>query len=83
MQGNHSAALAATRRRRYGLRVPQYLSTYLREEGRLAAATGDREGAIRAYSHYLALRENAEPSLAHQVAQVRAEFQKLIGEPRR
>ncbi|MBA3560881.1 MAG: hypothetical protein H0W30_20085 [Gemmatimonadaceae bacterium] len=55
----------------------------MREEGRLAAATGDREGAIRAYSHYLALRENAEPSLAHQVAQVRAEFQKLIGEPRR
>ena len=83
MRGNPSAALAATRRRRYGLRVPQYLSTYLREEGRLAAATGDREGAIRAYSHYLALRENAEPSLAHQVAQVRAEFQKLIGEPRR
>lgn len=83
MQGNPSAALAATRRRRYGLRVPQYLPTYLREEGRLAVVTGDREGAIRAYSHYLALRANAEPAITPQVAQVRAELQKLLGEPRR
>jgi hypothetical protein len=33
-----------------------YLSTFLREEGRLAALTGDTAGAIRAYQHYLALR---------------------------
>ena len=39
---------------------PHYVK-YLREEGRLAALTGDRQGAIRAYRHYLALRGDAEP----------------------
>ena len=37
------------------------LPEYLREEGRLAAAVGDTVGAIRAYRHYLALRENPDP----------------------
>lgn len=34
----------------------------LREEGPLAALTGDTTGAIRAVSHYLALREDPKPA---------------------
>ena len=53
-----------------------------REEGRLAALVGDREGAIKAYSHYLALRYNPEPSVKPEVDRVRAELARLVGEPR-
>jgi hypothetical protein len=35
---------------------PLYLSSFLSEEGRLAALTGDTAGAVRAYRHYLGLR---------------------------
>jgi len=49
----------------------------MREEGRLAAATGDREGAAHAYRRYLTLRENAEPSLQPQVVKVRAELARI------
>jgi hypothetical protein len=48
---------------------------YLREEGRLAALTGDRAGAIRAYRHYLALRGDAEPALQPEVKRVREELE--------
>ena len=48
--------------------------TYLREEGRLAALTGDRVGADRAYRRYLAIRIDPEPELRAQVAQVRADL---------
>ena len=58
------------------------LSYILREEGRLAALVGDREGAIKAYSHYLALRYNPEPSVKPEVDRVRAELALLVGEPR-
>jgi hypothetical protein len=80
-KGDNMGALAATRRRLYFYAEPLYLSTYLREEGRLAAAIGDREGAIRAYQHYLALRSDPEPSLKPQVEQVRAELAQLLDEP--
>ncbi len=72
-------ALAVVRRRPYvwiwGL---PYLSSYLREEGRLAALTGDREGAIRAYRHFLALRSDPDPALAAEVARVHAELDVLL-----
>jgi Tfp pilus assembly protein PilF len=55
-----------------------YLSTYLREEGRLAALNGERSAAIRAYRHYLALRADPEPSLRFEVAQVRGELTRLM-----
>ena len=58
------------------------MSYLLREEGRLAALAGDREGAIEAYSHYLALRHSPEPSVKPEVDQVRAELAALVGEPR-
>jgi hypothetical protein len=51
--------------------------TQLREEGRLAALAGDREGAIRAYRHYLALRSEPEPAVRDQVAAVRGELRRL------
>ena len=79
-QGDLPRALESVRRRHYGLGVPLYLSSYLREEGRLAALTGDRTGAITAYRHYLALRQDPEPSLRPQVDQVRREMAKLLAE---
>jgi DNA-binding SARP family transcriptional activator len=74
--GDPRGALAAVRRGRW-LNPPGFLSTHLREEGRLAALTGDREGAISAYGHYLILRSDPEPSLRPQAAAVRAELARL------
>jgi hypothetical protein len=53
----------------------------LRLEGRLAALTGDRAGAVRAYEHYLALREDPEPPWRAQRDSVVAELAAL--KPRR
>jgi tetratricopeptide (TPR) repeat protein len=76
-QGDLPRALAAIRRRVFDLVSAPVYVTYHREEGRLAALNGDREGAIRAYRRYLALRSGAEPRLQPQVAQVRAELEAL------
>ena len=71
-RGDKKGALAALRRRgRFGLTPVPYLSTYLREEGRLAAQLGDLDGARRAYSHYLAIRPNPEASVKPEVEGVR------------
>ena len=75
--GDLDRALAAVRRRVRLVGGPELHARYLREEGRLAAATGDREGAVRAYRRYLTLRENAEPSLQPQVAKVRDEVGRI------
>jgi tetratricopeptide (TPR) repeat protein len=73
-RGELAAALAAVRRRAFDIvDFPEYV-TYLREEGRLAALTGDRVGAARAYHRYLAIRIDPEPQLRAQVAQVRADL---------
>jgi serine/threonine-protein kinase len=76
-QGDLPRALAAARRRvsQYDLGEPRVLvglSTFLREEGRLAALTGDTAGARRAYDHYLSLRDDPEPSVLPEVERVRA-----------
>jgi len=76
-RGDLRGALRAVRRRAYitdfrESRVLVALSTFFREEGRLAAKAGERAEAIAAYRHYLALRADAEPSVAPEVAQVRA-----------
>ncbi|MDF2772854.1 MAG: putative serine/threonine protein kinase [Geminicoccaceae bacterium] len=70
--GDTRRALAAARRRSdaWAQNNP-YLATQLREQGRLAALAGEREEAIRAYRHYLALRADAEPALRPQVEAVR------------
>jgi hypothetical protein len=75
--GDIPGALAAVRRRDYYLSRPAYLSTYLREEGRLAALTGDRDGAITAYRHYLALRSNPDGDLENDARGIRAEIARL------
>ena len=78
-QGDLPRALQAVRRRsaRF-LRMPNYLSSFVREEGRLAALTGDRDGAIRAYRHYLALRYDPEPALRPEADRVRRELAALL-----
>ncbi len=80
--GDRERALTAIRRRVYitdlkEQRVLVALSTFLREEGRLAALTGDKTGAISAYRKYLALRADPEPPLRAQVAQVKASLDSL------
>lgn len=82
--GSPERALAAVRRRPYVAdigepRVLVGLSTMLREEGRLAAMTGDTAGAIIAYRRYLALRENPEPAVAAEVATIRDAHARLNG----
>lgn len=70
--GDLSAALAAVRRGEWFSFFPEWLATYVREEGRLAALAGDRAGAIRAYHHYLSLRASPEPALQPQRNKIRA-----------
>jgi hypothetical protein len=70
------------RRRSYAYHLTDYLASHLREEGRLAALTGDTAGSVAAYRHYLALRSNPEPTLRADVDRVRAELGKLTPAPR-
>jgi hypothetical protein len=56
---------------------PWYFSTFLREEGRVAALAGDTIGAIRAYEWYLTLRPNPEPEVAPEDERVGAELARL------
>lgn len=77
-QGDLPRALEAARRRATLLiAAPVLLTSYVREEGRLAALTGDTAGAIRAYRHYLGLRYDPEPSLQPEVERVRRELARL------
>jgi serine/threonine-protein kinase len=80
-QGDVPRALQAVRRRsaRF-LRAPSYLSTYAREEGRLASIAGDTVGAVRAYRHYLGLRYDPEPSVRPEVDRVRRDLAALLHE---
>ena len=68
VRGDAAAALAVLRRRPYLFARTAFLATMLREEARLAARTGDREGAARAWRHYAALRAGAEPGLGDRPA---------------
>ena len=76
-RGDIPGALAAVNRREYFLNRATYLSTYLKEQGRLGALAGDRRGAIQAYERYVALRENADRPLQAEVARIRAELARL------
>jgi DNA-binding SARP family transcriptional activator len=74
--GDLLGALAAVRRQRW-YAPPEFLSVSLREEGRLAALTGDTTGAIKAYRHYLTLRSDPEPELRPDAARIRRELDRL------
>jgi len=76
-RGDVRGALAAVRRRETFLTRPLYLSTFLREEGRLATLAGENDAAIEAYRRYLALRAAPEPPLRSEVEYVREELEKL------
>ena len=79
-QGDRPRALAALRRRgAYYMEAPLFMTTFLREEGRLAALNGDTAAAVRAYRHYLGLRYDPEPSLRSEVERVRQELARLEG----
>jgi serine/threonine-protein kinase len=56
-------------------------SPRLRELGRLAVLAGERDAAVRAYRHYLAIRRDPEPALIPQRDSVRAELAALEGVP--
>jgi DNA-binding SARP family transcriptional activator len=78
--GEPARGLAAARRRMYRavMNYPDALPEYLREEGRLATLVGDTTGALRAYRHYLALRENPDPPWRPQWDSVRVELAALV-----
>jgi Predicted integral membrane protein len=76
--GDPAAALRVVRRGIW-YQPPRGLATYLRDEGRLSTKLGDREGAIKAYKHFLALRSNPERSLRAATDSVRAELKRLEG----
>lgn len=81
--GDVAGALAWTRRRPgAGSTQHMLLSTHLREEGRLAALAGDRDSAIRAYMHYLALRAQPEPGTEADVERVRQALASLTTDAR-
>ena len=75
--GDRAGALAALRYRPYFIGWQPFLAASLRDEGRLAAEAGDRDGAIRAYEHYLTLRHDPEPVARAPLDSVRAELARL------
>ena len=78
--GDLEAALRATRRAEAPFSYSSLLHIKLREEGRLAALTGDRAGAIEAYRRYLGLRD-PEPDQRALDDRIRRELARLTGEP--
>ena len=82
-EGNYRAALTAVRRRPF-THNPLFvdvLPALLKEEGRLAALVGDTTGAVRAYRHYLALRDQPDPGIKEEeVRQVKAHLAVLVRE---
>jgi serine/threonine protein kinase len=77
--GDPQAGLRVIRRRQPN-NPAYFLATILAEEGRLAARAGDRDGAVRAYRHYLVLRTDPDPELAAEVQQIREQLATLRAE---
>jgi hypothetical protein len=61
--GDKTRARAAIRQRNSFTRLPNLLAPQLLETARLSLALGDRSAAMREYAHYLALRDDPDPSL--------------------
>jgi len=77
-QGDMEGAAAAIRARPFQVGASaSYMSTLLREEGRLFELAGDVDGAIRAYRSYLSLRDDPEPAVWAEVERIRREIQRL------
>jgi DNA-binding SARP family transcriptional activator len=69
-QQDLDGALRAVRRAQ-SFFPPEYLSTALREEGRLAALAGDTVAAVKAYRRFLALRAAPEPTARAETERIR------------
>jgi DNA-binding SARP family transcriptional activator len=74
--GDRVGAYRAIKRCRW-FYPPEYLSTCLREEGRLAALNGDRQNAISSYKQYLLLRCRGEPSNSVERMRIARELSRL------
>ena len=69
-RGDTDGALAALLRGRWFL-PPENLTTYLRDEGRLAMAAGDTARALHVWRQYLRLRAFPDPVLRRQTDSIR------------
>jgi tetratricopeptide (TPR) repeat protein len=72
--GDNRAALMAVRRRDFFYGRTAFLSSYLRDEARLAERAGDAVGAADALRKYVALRSDPEPGLTQDLLDARAAF---------
>jgi hypothetical protein len=79
-RGETARALATVRRRVVGVDPRAIYVSQVRDEARYAALVGDRDGAIRAYQHYLALRTDPEPAVRAKVNEVWTELYALQSE---
>ena len=78
-QNDLASALAAVRRRSFASDYGAVgLSTFLREEGRLAERTNDLAAARAAYARYLALRRTPDPQLEAEVGRIRTALQSMV-----
>jgi hypothetical protein len=75
--GDQQRALAATRRVLWNIGGDRYISTLLRERGRLAALLGERDEALGAYGTWLSMMRSAEPGVAPEVEGVSKEVERL------
>ena len=75
--GQRRRALEVLQRQPYMAGWPAYLATAWNEEGRLAEALSDSASARRAYTRYLALRDEPEPDVAPRVDSVRRRLEGL------
>jgi hypothetical protein len=75
-QGDTAAAFRAARRQ--NLRFSIVAPAQLYEEGRLAALNGDTASAVRAFEHFLTLRDQPDPGpMTDQVRQAEAQVAAL------
>jgi hypothetical protein len=79
IRGDARDALRTIRRRFQFFSFPygELLAASLRQEGRVAALTGDRAGAIKAYRWYLTLVTDPEPALVPRRDHIRVELARL------
>jgi serine/threonine-protein kinase len=75
--GDPARALNAVRRRPMLFGPLLGWGRMLRDEGRYAALTGDREGAIRAFRLFVSLRADAEPLLQPELLRAQSELSRL------
>jgi TolB-like protein len=78
-RGQYDRALAAARSWAYNNYYYQFRTALLKEEGYLAAITGDTASAIDAYEMYLRLKDEPDPGpVQDEVDQVRAALAALV-----